>query len=81
MIARILDDLTNVFLDTSSAGWSNKHENGIIATESRGDESKRNCFQICADGHVRNYIFTIVFNYIKYTVSFIDDLYYFPQSG
>jgi len=60
MIARILDDLTNVFLDSSLAGWSNKHENCITATESRGDEFKRNCFHICADSHVRNYMFTII---------------------
>ncbi|XP_022181587.1 MATH and LRR domain-containing protein PFE0570w-like [Myzus persicae] len=49
--SRILDDLANVFLDSSSAGWSNKHDNGITATESRGDESKRNRFQICADDY------------------------------
>lgn len=69
MIARILDDLTNVFLDTSSAGRSNKHVNDITATESRGDESKQNCFQICADGHVRKYyiMFIILLNYIQYT--------------
>ncbi|XP_060856562.1 putative uncharacterized protein DDB_G0282133 [Metopolophium dirhodum] len=48
--SRILDDLANVFLNSSPAAWSNKHENGITATESRGDESKRNCFQICSDG-------------------------------
>ncbi|XP_003243998.1 protein PFC0760c-like [Acyrthosiphon pisum] len=48
--SRILDDLANVFLNSSLAGWSNKHEHGITATESRGDEAKRNCFQICSDG-------------------------------
>jgi len=54
ILARILDDLANVFLNSSTAGWSNKHENDITATESRGDESKRNCFQICSDGFVRS---------------------------
>ncbi|XP_015375257.1 PREDICTED: uncharacterized protein LOC107169845 [Diuraphis noxia] len=50
---RILDNLTNVFLDTSSTGLNNKHENGVTITESRGYESKRNCFQICADGNAK----------------------------
>jgi len=54
ILARILDDLANVFLNSSPAGWSNKHEHGITATESRGDEYKRNCFQICSDGFVRS---------------------------
>ncbi|XP_026818974.1 uncharacterized protein LOC113557605 [Rhopalosiphum maidis] len=51
--SRVLDDLVNIFLNSSPDGWSNEHDNATKVIESRRDESKQNYFQRCADGYTQ----------------------------